>query len=196
MFKFSVDEALRQWPTDNTQADYQPAGNAMAKALRALGITEDAHGASSNVSIRTQPSDGYNVSVNADDAERYARELWKDTRVIEVKIDGTPFAKPIKKTVEDVEKELADFKKKVVAVALRTKREEEWCDSGFERAMKELGLEIPSTKVRITLDLDLADYDTDLTADSPLEQFKNFLHWDIESSEIGDAVKSVEPIKG
>lgn len=161
-----------------------------AKALKAIGLERNATEENyTRVQVQTHSSGSWAADVPKERAEEYAKELWKNEKTSKVLINSNPFPKPAQ---EDSE-ELKAFKKKVFEVAKRTKRDEGWCDTGFKDAMKELGIEVPPSKVRVVLELDFNDHDTELTGDAMRGDVEAFLRYDIDQAELN--VKSVEPIK-
>lgn len=168
-----------------------------AKALRALGMTTNPSFGVPLVEVEISKTSGFaywGVNIPKNRADEYVKQLWKDPRVTSVRIDGEPTTKPASEDSDS--EELKAFKEKVAKVAMKYARDNSWCDE-VKRALKELGIEPASSKVRVVLELDFESFDgCTLDSDSSLNEIKSFIKWDADQGDLGDAVKSVEPIKG
>lgn len=78
----------------------------------------------------------------------------KATKAAPRKAAATP-----RRTVAQVQKELDEFKSKVLEVALREARDREWCEEFKGILRNDLGLEVPKQVIRVTFDFDLEEAD-------------------------------------
>lgn len=180
MLHNSVEACRVNW---NGTDERPRAGQAMSKALRAVGISINPFNGVM-VSIVTHPHDSYHLNVPSSRVDEVVAELWKDNRVIEVRVDGVSREKPAQKTVEEVEAEFAAFKKKVAVVAMQKAKKHDWC-SVVQDALEEMGLEVPKSKARVVLEFDV---DGD---DLSKEEIKSLVY-DLNRDDLYEAIQSFE----
>lgn len=99
--------------------------------------------------------------------------------------------------LERTRKELADFKRQVVDVALEAKADFDWCSEGFRDTMTTLGLEklLPATerivvlKVRVDADeacLEVSEMDDEDWASAAISKVQNLYHYDLHGYSVED----------
>lgn len=83
----------------------------------------------------------------------------------------------------DNHNELQSFQNRVYEVALEQKQENDWCDEGFTKAMKELGLKAPAQYRLVTIKIPFDLLDSKGPTGYDLEDIE-----DLEDKEIYEAV--------
>lgn len=177
-------------------ATHDSAREIVQEALRSARLTLNAVGPVARVTVHTTAWGRWGVDIPKARLDEFVRLLWENPRTLQVNVDGEPVYKPTdptpptERTVADVEKEFAAFKKKVVEVAVRTRREEDWCFTGFEAAMKELGLEFPKKNAQIVLEVEVPhDVDPD-----DLKSVQNWVKYASNRIDLGESVTSTEEV--
>lgn len=152
----SIESCRMNW---SGTGEFPRAGQAMSKAIHALGLTCNAV-AGVQVGIITHPHDSYHLDVPTRRVDELVAELWKDVRVIGVLVDGTKREKPkVQKTAEEVQAEFDAFKKQVVTIAMKKAKEHDWCGV-VKDALSEMGLDIPKNRARVVLEFEVdEDFD-------------------------------------
>lgn len=180
----SIESCRRNWTGGEERP---PAGQAMSKALRAVGLTVNPR-FGSTVSVTTQPHDSYWVIVPPMRVPEMVAELWKDDRVVTVAVDGEDRKKPeVAKTAEEIQQEFDAFKKQVVIVAMTKAKKHDWCEV-VKDALTEMGLEVPKSKLRVVLEIE--------TEDDDLSQREAMnLIYDLNRDDLTDAMKSFELVE-
>lgn len=69
---------------------------------------------------------------------------------------------------------LIQYKERVLEAALIAKRENNWCSDGFRSTLAEIGIEIPSVRYTVTLDLKV-QFDVELDGSLDEDQADEFL---------------------
>lgn len=162
-------------------------------ALREIGLTFTPFGVRTRVLVRTDGWPKWEVDVPASRAMEYAKQLWKYPNVNQVIVLGQEVPKPISENiVADIQKEFADFKARVVKLAMEKAKEHDWCGVVRE-TLEELGLEVPKNRLRIVLEVDITDDDDDVDPDD-LDSVKHHVRWGMGSLDIENSIVSAEPI--
>lgn len=176
----SIENCIERWG-DNPNGYGCPAGKSAAKALKALGMSRN-EGEGARVYIRTTPSDGYSLFVkDTATAEKVATEVLKDTRVVSVTVNGNPFTP---KTNEELEA----FKRQVYKKAMEKARQHDWCHV-VQDTLKELGIEAPKKRLKVVMEMDVEDDDTD---DKTVVRERIY---DLNRTDLFEAIKSIETIE-
>jgi len=182
---YSIEGCRRNWDGNGS---IPPAGQAMSKALRAVGLTVNPNLLySKKVEIGCPRMfslgiDTYHAAVPERRVDEVVAELRKDDRVKKILVDG----------VEQTQQpDLAAYKKKVYEIARRTQAEEGWCADGFNAAMAELGIEIPRRKTRVVLEFEVPDDVDPDDAESVKEHMEGIsFRWE----DVYAAMKTVEAV--
>lgn len=161
---------------------YPRAGQAMSKAIHAVGLTTNPSGGR-KVGIVTEPRDSYHLYVPGTEVDKLVAELRKDDRVAKIEVDGV---EQTAKSVEELEAELAAFKQKVVKIAMEKAKEHDWCGV-VQDALDEMGLEVPKKKARVVL-----EFETDDEIDS--YDARNLIY-DMSRDALSDAIQTAEVVE-
>lgn len=104
-----------------------------------------------------------------------------------------------KSKAQQIQEEFDAFKAKVVRVAMDLAKEHEWCDVVTEALTCDLGLEVPSVKMRVVIEIDIDPVEGDVDPDD-FQSGKDFIEslmadrWG-GRERILEAVKTIEPVK-
>lgn len=162
------------------------------RTLNALGLTQNATGEVMRVAVSGNRMGSWGVDIPVERAEEYARQAWKDEHTTCVTLGTKNFPKPTTLTLEEAQKQLDDFKKKVYEVALAAKKTEGWCDSGFKAALDKLDITPPKRMTRVVLEFEVpADVNPD-----DFNSVRNHIEADFLWDGIFRVMKTVEPVEG